>query len=127
MYSLPSAFAARFCASSLLPVRFLTTMTKEKTPSNDGVFSLEQVRGIEPLPLPWQGSVLPLNHTCPIIFILSEDSKFFKDNVENLPMSETLGRRSAVSAKNLVSERFFGASGQNRTDYACLFRATLYQ
>lgn len=27
-------------------------------------FVLEQVAGIEPVYLPWQGNVLPLNYTC---------------------------------------------------------------
>ena len=61
--------------------------TKKKHQPNIGVLSLEQVGGIEPPPRPWQGRVLPLNHTC----------------------------------------LFSGASGQNRTDYASLFRAALYQ
>jgi hypothetical protein len=54
----------RVVASSLQPVRFPNSSRKENDPPSGGSFSLEQVRGIEPLPLPWQGSVLPLNHTC---------------------------------------------------------------
>lgn len=28
-----------------------------------GFFLLERVTGVEPVSLPWQGNVLPLNHT----------------------------------------------------------------
>jgi hypothetical protein len=42
-------------------------------------FSLERVRGIEPLSLPWQGRVLPLNHTRTIYkWYFSKTGKIFK-------------------------------------------------
>jgi hypothetical protein len=38
---------------------------KRKTPMLSGFcFMLEQVTGIGPAYLPWQGNVLPLNYTC---------------------------------------------------------------
>ena len=31
---------------------------------------MEQVRGIEPPLQPWEGRVLPLNHTCILVYII---------------------------------------------------------
>jgi hypothetical protein len=39
-------------------------LLQRKNPTNKSGFFLEQVGGIEPPHRPWQGRVLPLNHTC---------------------------------------------------------------
>jgi hypothetical protein len=44
---------------------------QRKSTSQADAFSLERLRGIEPLSSPWQGEVLPLNHSREYIFSLN--------------------------------------------------------
>ncbi len=56
-------FLCRENLSSLQPVRFLYNHSKVKAPAIAEAFTLERLRGIEPLSPPWQGGILPLNHS----------------------------------------------------------------
>ncbi len=64
----PSLFHAsnnrmKFCITNK-PVSSIPQLTfQAKDPEQVGIFCLERLRGIEPLSLPWQGRVLPLNHS----------------------------------------------------------------
>ena len=42
----------------------MSEFVKKKTSHKEVCYHLEQVRGIEPPPQPWQGRILPLYYTC---------------------------------------------------------------
>ena len=94
------------------------------------VFFVERLRGIEPLSIPWQGIVLPL-YDSRIVATCSGLSELSKDNFSD-PLQLLLFPKNPFEIAWLdFWEPYFlkisGASGQNRTDYASLFRAALYQ